>query len=98
MIERVVRMYFKPEEVDAFLELFNSSSKMIRNFPGCEHLELWRDPKDESVFMTFSRWRSEEHLDNYRNSELFGEVWSKTKAKFRQEPQAFSGVEYIVVD
>jgi quinol monooxygenase YgiN len=90
MLIRVVRMTFKPEAVDAFLENFESNKLSIRNFPGCYHLELWQDQNSENIFMTYSYWESEEALNQYRDSELFKSVWSFTKTLFSEKPQAFS--------
>lgn len=83
-------MTFKPEEVAAFLELFHATKEKIRGFEGCEHLELLQDYNQENVFVTYSHWHSEEHLNAYRDSPLFGQVWKETKAKFADKPVAFS--------
>lgn len=90
MLTRIVRMVFRPEEVSSFLENFEKNKKAIRNFPGCHHLELWKDFSEENIFMTYSYWESEEALNNYRDSELFKSVWSYTKTLFAEKPQAFS--------
>tara|TARA_R100000353_G_scaffold53405_1_gene42716 strand:- start:17762 stop:18034 length:273 start_codon:yes stop_codon:yes gene_type:complete len=83
-------MEFKAENVTAFLENFETVKDKIRNFPGCEFLELYRDKNEETIFFTYSRWNDETHLENYRHSELFKEVWSKTKPMFRHKAQAWS--------
>ncbi len=90
MLIRIVRMTFRPEEVPAFLENFEVNKSSIRDFPGCQHLELWQDENQKNIFMTYSHWESEEVLDQYRDSELFKTVWSFTKALFSEKPQAFS--------
>lgn len=90
MLIRIVRMTFKPEEVSSFLENFEANKSFIRNFPGCQHLELWQDENQKNIFMTYSHWESEESLDQYRDSELFKTVWSFTKALFSEKPKAFS--------
>ena len=98
MLIRIVRMTFKEEEVDNFLLMFNDKKSFIRHFPGCIHLELQRDFNDPCVFATYSLWNSEEDLNNYRNSELFAQVWAETKAKFADKPVAFSLKKHIQVD
>ena len=90
MIKRIVRMSFRPEEVDAFRAVYRRNWERIRGFPGCRHVELLRSANEENVFFTWSIWDSESHLDAYRNSELFGEVWSATKALFNAKPQAWT--------
>ncbi len=90
MIVRIVKMTFRENEVLHFLELFNSRKDMIRNFSGCSHLELWNDAHQPNVYFTYSIWENEAKLDHYRFSELFKDVWSKTKALFAEKPEAWS--------
>ncbi|WP_143959917.1 putative quinol monooxygenase [Litoribacter populi] len=90
MLIRTVRMTFQPNKEDEFLEIFNASKKMIRNFPGCSHLELWQDYHQKNIFTTFSHWEDEEALNNYRDSELFRSTWKKTKVLFQEKPVAMS--------
>ena len=98
MLIRIVRMTFKEEEVENFLAMFESKKQLIRHFPGCTHLELQKDYNNPCVFATYSIWNDESDLNNYRNSELFVEVWAETKAKFAAKPIAFSLREFIKVD
>ena len=90
MIKRIVKMEFQLEEVESFKELFDTNKVKIRNFEGCTHLELWQDVNAPHIFMTYSFWSSEGHLNAYRQSDLFKEVWSKTKVKFAEKPMAWS--------
>ena len=90
MIRRLVKLTFREEEVPAFLALFERTKDRIRNFPGCRHLELWRECDQPNVFFTFSIWDSQSDLDQYRSSELFGQTWKQTKALFAAPPQAWS--------
>jgi quinol monooxygenase YgiN len=87
---RVVRMTFRPEEVPVFLENFEAHKILIRNFPGCRHLELWQDENQKNIFVTYSHWESEAALNQYRDSQLFKSVWSFTKTLFSEKPQAWS--------
>lgn len=90
MVERVVRMVFREDSVDEFLELFALVSPSIRAQEGCELLVLWRDRSDSRVLLTYSRWSHPEYLDAYRDSELFRTTWAKTKALFADRPMAWS--------
>jgi len=90
MIIRVVRMTFQYEKVNEFLEIFDGSKEKIRARNGCEHLELLQDIHHENVYTTYSYWKSEANLNEYRESELFGTVWSATKALFSDRPRAHS--------
>jgi hypothetical protein len=38
MIKRIVKMEFKPEEVQNFKTLFDKNKSKIRNFEGCSYL------------------------------------------------------------
>ena len=88
--KRIVKMTFRPEEIGNFLEVFHQSSAHIRAFPGCLHLELWRGKRQENVLFTFSKWESEEALENYRHSDLFRTTWAKTKPLFAEKAAAWS--------
>ena len=95
MFVRIVKMSFKEDATEEFLENFNQKKEYIRNFEGCRFLELYRDKTDTNVFFTYSYWNSETDLENYRHSDLFKTVWSKTKPLFNDKPQAWS-VDKIV--
>lgn len=95
MINRIVKMTFRPEEVDNFLSLFNQVKQNIRAFEGCLHLELWQQTSNSHVLFTFSQWQSEASLDKYKHSQLFEDTWAKTKALFADKPEAWS-VEQLV--
>ena len=83
-------MEFKEEHIQDFKVLFDTHKAKIRQFEGCQHLELWQDVKNKSTFMTYSYWNSENDLNNYRHSELFTAVWSNTKILFSDRPKAWS--------
>ena len=90
MIIRIVRMYFRPGESEAFLDIFNASKHLIRQFKGCQHLCLYNEVGLPDVFFTYSVWTSAAHLDAYRNSKLFQATWTETKALFADKAQAWS--------
>jgi len=98
MIKRIVRMEFQPDRVDDFLAIFNASKAQIRHFPGVHSLELLRDKGQPNVFYTLSEWESEEALNAYRHSELFGQVWPQTKALFAGKPLAYSLVSEMIIE
>ena len=83
-------MSFHPEHIPAFLENFDLHKEKIRNSTGNRLLELYQDKNDDCIFFTYSYWDADEDLENYRNSELFKEVWSFTKALFNAKPEAWS--------
>ncbi|SKD09717.1 Antibiotic biosynthesis monooxygenase [Chitinophaga ginsengisegetis] len=90
MINRIVKMEFDPEKVNTFRELFAKQQELIRNFPGCLHLELWEHAASGNTWFTFSQWESETALEKYRQSPLFRETWAATKALFNAKPAAWT--------
>lgn len=96
MIKRIVKMSFKPENVESFKTIFENNWQKIKGFEGCGSVELLQDVNDPSIFFTYSLWQSEEHLNNYRNSDLFNTVWSATKILFNAKPEAWSVKSVLV--
>ena len=90
MIKRIVKMSFETQHIDAFKNIFKNSRDAIKSFNGCEHLELLQDELHANIFFTYSIWQSEDHLNTYRQSELFERVWTSTKKLFNDKPQAWT--------
>lgn len=90
MIRRIVKLSFHPEQVTAFLELFHSNKEKIRGFSGCISVDLLRDIDQDNIFFTYSLWDEPSSLESYRKSELFKSIWSETKIKFNDKPEAWS--------
>ncbi len=95
MFVRIVKMVFHEENIPAFLENFEINKEKIRNTNGNRLLELYQDKNDVCIFFTYSYWETENDLENYRKSVLFGEVWKFTKTLFKEKPEAWS-VEKLV--
>ncbi len=83
-------MSFEPSNIEEFLTNFDQVKDKIRHFEGCIFLELYRDKQQPHIFFTYSYWDSEMHLNQYRHSDLFKGVWSKTKPLFNAKPEAWS--------
>jgi heme-degrading monooxygenase HmoA len=83
-------MSFHEEKIFHFLENFEVIKQKIRNASGNRLLELYQDKTDPCIFFTYSYWETEQDLENYRNSELFFEIWSDTKKLFNKKPEAWS--------
>jgi len=93
MIIRIVKMTFQPDKVSDFIVLFETRRKTIRDFAGCEQLELWQDNAQDNIFFTYSIWNSEADLNHYRFSDFFKDTWSKTKPMFAAKAEAWSLVK-----
>lgn len=90
MIIRIVKLTILPDKATEFLTLFNESKSIILNSEGCTYVEVLRDTQQPHFFFTYSCWDSEEHLNLYRNSELFKNIWSRTKMLFADKAEAWS--------
>ena len=90
MLIRIVKMGFHKQNIDVFLKHFDANKTKIIGFEGCALVELYRDKNDPTLFFTYSYWESEEALQKYRKSEVFNNVWAKTKPLFNIRPEAWS--------
>ena len=90
MFVRIVKLSFHQENIPAFLENFELMKEKIRNAEGNRFLELYQDKNNKCIFFTYSYWETEADLENYRNSELFYDVWNFTKKLFNDKPEAWS--------
>lgn len=83
-------MTFKNDEIQNFFDIFENSKNKIRYFEGCNYLELLQTKNNINEIWTLSIWDSEQHLNKYRNSELFKNTWQATKLLFKDKPKAFT--------
>ncbi len=90
-------MHFTQAGIEEFLEIFNQHKVAIRNFPGCSHLQLLKDPEDPFCYTTLSHWDQLQSLENYRKSELFGSVWGRVKTLFSERTQAYTLERFVEV-
>lgn len=90
MLIRIVRMFFKEENVKDYFQILDETKEQIRNFDGCLKLEILQDLNQEHIITFYSYWRDKKALDNYRHSGFFMENWRKTKKLFSEKPMAFS--------
>lgn len=83
-------MTFRPDALDAFLQIFDASAPDIRSFAGCRHLELWQDANFPNILTTYSLWDRPEDLEAYRQSDFFRSTWRPTRSLFAAPPRAYS--------
>lgn len=95
MFVRIVKMSFHTKHISKFLEMFEEKKQLIRNSDGCLLLELYQDKTNPEIFFTYSYWENVQDLENYRNSNLFKNVWAKTKTFFNDKPEAWSADKKI---
>jgi quinol monooxygenase YgiN len=94
MITRIVKMHFREDALPEFLDLFNQISQEIRGFSGCKELKLLIDKKNKGIVFTYSKWESEEQLNDYRHSAFFSQTWKRTKSLFAHKAEAWTVEEY----
>ncbi|MBK9151760.1 MAG: antibiotic biosynthesis monooxygenase [Saprospiraceae bacterium] len=90
MITRIVKMHFRPEEVDHFLKIYHQSRPVILSMQGCRDVTLHRQAGRPEVMFTLSVWDSVADLDAYRGSAFFRDTWTKTKSLFESKAEAWS--------
>lgn len=90
MLVRIVKLTFKNENIADFLQIFEGHREGIKIFKGFSSLELYQEKINPEVFFTYSHWEDEAALENYRKSEYFRDIWSRTKILFSDKPEAWS--------
>jgi len=95
MITRIVKLEFQEDRTAEFLSFFDTINHIVNEFPGCFGMKLYQDIDRPNVIMTYSHWQSQEDLNNYRNSEAFGQIWPKIKPWFEKKPEAWSVEAYF---
>lgn len=93
MLTRIVKLRISKDKADDFEAIFHKGKSTIRNFEGCEFLELWKEftsSGDEVIFMTHSKWINEKFLNLYRASDFFKQTWAQSKLLFAGKPEAWS--------
>jgi heme-degrading monooxygenase HmoA len=95
MLTRIVKITFQEDKLPAFFEHFETVKWKVATFPGCRGMKLFKDINNPSIVMTYSIWDSEEALNNYRDSELFGALWPKIKPWFAEKAEAWSVETYF---
>ncbi len=89
MVTRIVKMSFVPEKVEEFKQLFEQYKMQIASAEGCISLRMMQE-HGTSIFFTYSEWKSEAYLEQYRRSDLFAKVWSQTKTFFNAKAEAWT--------
>ena len=95
MITRIVKLTFQEDKMDEFLAFFETIKFQVNSFPGCGGMKLLRDKNHPNIVLTYSNWESEDSLNNYRDSEVFGKVWPTIKPWFTARPEAWTTAVYF---
>lgn len=95
MITRIVKLEIKEGQTKNFEDVFNDNKKQIIKFEGCFDVDLYKDTNDELTYFTISKWESEQHLNDYRKSDFFANLWPDAKSMFSGKAQAWSLEEWL---
>lgn len=87
---RIVKLTFKPDNLQDFLDFIEPYCSKINSVKGCHGVQFLSDISNPHIFFTYSKWETELDLENYRQSELFQHVWTTVKQWFGDRPQAWS--------
>ena len=90
MLVRLVKMHFSTAFAAEFKTVFKSVQPQIAGSKGCTYVQLLQDQSNPEIFFTISHWANEDHLNAYRNSELFKNVWAGVKPNFQSKAEAWS--------
>lgn len=90
MLTRLVKMQFNEDFLAEFQETFKGVQPKIAAFKGCKGVQLLQDQQQINTFFTISLWEDEDHLEDYRRSELFRETWTSIRPNFSAKPEAWS--------
>jgi quinol monooxygenase YgiN len=94
MITRIVKLNIADAHIADFRAAFRSNYPRISGFPGCNEVRLVHDVNNPNIHFTISVWDAESDLKNYRNSEIFAEIWSTVKPWFQEKAEAWSTEEF----
>jgi quinol monooxygenase YgiN len=90
MILRIVKLHFTEKGLETFEISINEYVDAIKSQDGCKELMIYKDVMCQHTILTYSKWDSIEHLNNYRKSETFGKIWPETKKLFSKKPEVYS--------
>lgn len=92
---RIVKLTFEENKISDFLAFFDTVKHIVNEFPGCNGMKLLQDIHSPNIVMTYSSWKTEQNLENYRVSPEFKHIWGTIKPWFSDKPQAWSVDTYF---
>lgn len=95
MLTRIVKLTFQPDKTADFLAFFDTINTRVSSFENCYGMRLLQDVNRPEVIFTYSNWKDEAALNNYRDSALFQGVWSTIKPWFDAKAEAWSVSTYF---
>lgn len=93
MLIRIVQLTIKQQSQEEFEFFFRQNKQTISSFKGCQSVKLLKDIQNENGYFTISEWLDSDHLQEYRNSDFFKNIWPKAKGFFSSPAKAWSTIE-----
>ena len=90
MLTRIVKLTINTNKKEDFLSFITKNKHLIINFEGCHKLHLLQDRSNSDIFFTYSIWENEKSIINYKNSDVFLNLWAEAKKNFSARPEAWS--------
>lgn len=95
MIIRIVELQFESDSASRAVKLVKDIAPKVRQSSGCLHLEILVDVRKGGHISTYSKWESEDHLNAYRDSQLFKNFWASVKPHFKVPARAWSSFPVV---
>ena len=92
MIYRIVKLHFQTTKTTSFLELFNQVVTKVNEQPGCIEMYMIQDLHNPTIFITHSKWETEEDLNKYK------ELYEKFNFRWDIPPQEINGLMLISIN
>lgn len=92
-ITRIVKLNIREDKRLDFIKIFNHSKDLIVAQKDCTDVCLLQDKDNPNIFFTYSHWKSEAGLNQYKNTAFFQSTWQEVKTLFADKPQAWTNYE-----
>ena len=79
MIVLTLKAKATPENCRELLKSFTTMLKHVRNLDGCLHCCCYRNIENDREFCFIEKWKTQEHLGTYLQSDLFGAMHGALK-------------------
>jgi len=97
MFVRIVKLSFHQKHIPPLLSIFEEKKKFISASKGGTLLALYQDKNNPDIVFTYSYWVKALDLENYRNADLFKDLWAKTNLFFNDKPFAWSAAKKVTL-
>ncbi|NEN24326.1 antibiotic biosynthesis monooxygenase [Cryomorpha ignava] len=90
MVIRIVELHIHRDRLEKAQLLLAEVAPNVRKMDGCSHLNILEGLNNNAHITTYSYWKSEDHLNAYRQSNVFKTFWGEIKPLFAMPARAWS--------